>query len=91
MLAGSVDSREDAVQTISRSNLTFPVGCDLDARAISARTGAFFDDEKGFLHATGFLLNRTGTVMVSVYSSGAIGRLAAEDCLGLIDHLQKND
>jgi hypothetical protein len=38
-----------------------------------------------------FILNRDGKVMLAVYSSGAIGRLTAKDCLGLIKHLQKQE
>lgn len=91
LLAASVDDRADAIQTVRRQNLTYPVGCEVNARVISAQTGALFSGDKEFLHATGFLLNREGKVMVAVYSTGAIGRLTPKDCLGLIDHLQKQD
>ena len=48
-------------------------------RAVSAATGAFVDPGRGFLQSTGFVLDPAGKVVVSVYSSGAIGRLVPDD------------
>jgi len=41
------------------------------------------------LQATGFALKPDGTIAVSVYSSGAIGRLVAADTVNFIKYLQK--
>ena len=71
--------------------LTYPVAYGVDAEEVSRLTGAFYQAEKGFLHATGFLFNRKGTIKVAAYSTGPIGRLTAEDCLKLIKHFQKQD
>jgi hypothetical protein len=38
------------------------------------------------LQSTGFVLDRGGRVVVSVYSTGAIGRLVPEDVIGLLLH-----
>jgi peroxiredoxin len=89
LLALSVDSREDTRTLVDEQALSFPVGWGVDARVFSRHTGAFYHREKGFLHATGFLLDSDGQVLVAVYSSGPIGRLVAADCLGLIEHLAK--
>ena len=70
-----------------RAGLTFPIGHSADAEAISAATGAFVDPELGFLQSTGFVLKPDGQVVVSVYSSGAIGRLVPDDVVGLIRYL----
>ena len=70
-----------------RAGLTFPIGHSADAKAISAATGAFVDPELGFLQSTGFVLKPDGQVVVSVYSSGAIGRLVPDDVVGLIRYL----
>ena len=51
-------------------------------------TGAFVEPERGFLQSTGFVLNPDGQVVVSVYSSGAIGRLVPDDVIGLIRYLR---
>ncbi len=85
-----MDNLEDVRKTIERHKLTFPVAHGLHARDFSQRTGAFFDGEKGFLEATGFLIAPDGRIATAVYSTGAIGRLTAADTLGLIDYLTKS-
>jgi hypothetical protein len=54
--------------------LTFPVGFGADARAVADLTGAFVNSDPVYLQSTGFVLDPAGKVVVSVYSSGAIGR-----------------
>ena len=56
---------------------------------LAAATGAFVNDDPLFLQSTGFVLNPAGQVVVSVYSSGAIGRLVPEDVIGLIRYLRR--
>jgi hypothetical protein len=68
---------------IAMLGLTFPVGHSADARAIAPLTGAFVNPDRLYLQSTGFVLNAAGQV-VSVYSSGAIGRLVPEDVIGLV-------
>jgi hypothetical protein len=68
--------------------LTFPVGYGADARFVAEATGAFVNDAPTFLQSTGFVLDPDGQVVVSVYSSGAIGRLVPEDVVGLIRYLR---
>ena len=73
---------------LARHGLRFPVGHSADARAIAAATGAFVNDDPLYLQSTGFVLDPSGRVVVSVYSSGAIGRLVPQDVLGLIRYLR---
>ncbi|MGD0238093.1 MAG: peroxiredoxin, partial [Syntrophorhabdales bacterium] len=61
----------------------------LNAKEISLKTGAFYEGKEGYLHATGFVINPEGTIVNAVYSTMAIGRLVAKDCLGLIRYLMK--
>ena len=42
------------------------------------------------LQSTGFVLDPQGKVIVSVYSSGAIGRLVPEDVIGLVRYLREH-
>jgi hypothetical protein len=53
-------------------------------------TGAFVDPHRGFLQSTGFVLDPRGRVIVSVYSSGAIGRLVPEDVVGLVRYVREH-
>jgi hypothetical protein len=41
-----------------------------------------------FLRSTVFVPDPAGNIVVSVYSSGAIGRLAPEDVIGLVRYLR---
>jgi peroxiredoxin len=91
IVAASSDTLDIAATTERNDSLTYPIACKLDPREVSRLIGANDASEKNFLHATSFILNRDGKVMLAVYSSGAIGRLTAKDCLGLIKHLQKQE
>jgi peroxiredoxin len=84
VIALSVDDETTTRDLIARHGLQFPAGHSADARAIAAATGAFVNDDPVYLQSTGFVLNPGGRVVVSVYSSGAIGRLIPEDVIGLI-------
>jgi peroxiredoxin len=88
VVALSVDDEVTTAELVAKHGLTFPVGHSADAKAISGATGAFVDPERGFLQSTGFVVNPDGQVVVSVYSSGAIGRLVPDDVVGLIRYLR---
>lgn len=88
VVALSVDDKATTAATIAKHRLTFPVGHSADARAVAEATGAFVNPEPTFLQSTGFVLDATGRVAVSVYSSGAIGRLIPEDVIGMIRYLR---
>ena len=89
IVAASVDQLADAQKTVAEHGISFPVGYGLDAQEIANRYGTFFEGEKKFLHATGFLIRPDGSVCNAVYSTGSIGRLTAADSLRLIDYFQK--
>jgi peroxiredoxin len=83
----SVDDEATATEMIAKNRLAFPVGYGADADAIAAATGAFVNPQPHYLQSTGFVLDPEGRVVISVYSSGAIGRLVPEDVLGLVRYL----
>jgi peroxiredoxin len=85
-----VDDEETTAEFTAKNGLTFPLGHSADACATAALTGAFVNDDPLYLQSTGFVLDREGKVIVSVYSSGAIGRLVPEDVIGLVRYLSKH-
>ena len=89
IVALSVDDEATTQDLIAKHGLQFPVGHSADARAIADATGAFVNDDPLYLQSTGFVLDPVGRVVVSVYSSGAIGRLVPEDVIGLIRYLRE--
>jgi peroxiredoxin len=86
----SVDDEPTTADLIAKHGLTFPVGHSANARAIADLTGAFVNPDPVYLQSTGFVLDPAGKVVVSVYSSGAIGRLVPEDVIGLVRYLRQH-
>lgn len=91
IIAGSVDPIEKARETISKTGVTYPVAHSLDSVEISRFTGAFYDSDKKFLHATGFLIRPDKTIEVVCYSSGPVGRFVPKDLLGLVKYYNKRE
>ncbi len=89
MVALSVDSEEDAKKMVDHHKLTYSVLYGLNAREIAATIGGYINEEPLYLHPSGFILRPNGTIVLLVQSSGAIGRLVANDTVGLIQHYQK--
>jgi peroxiredoxin len=83
-----VDDEQTTAEFTARYSLTFPLGHSADARAVARLTGAFVNEDPLYLQSAGFVLDPQGTVIVSVYSSGAIGRLVPEDVIGLVRYLR---
>jgi hypothetical protein len=88
VLALPADDEATTQALIAKHGLQFPIGHSADARAIAAVTGAFVNDDPLYLQSTGFVLDPGGQVIVSLYSSGAIGRLVPDDVKGLVRYLQ---
>jgi peroxiredoxin len=86
----SVDDQETTAALAAKHQLTFPLGYGADAAAVAARTGAFVNPDPVYLQSTGFVLDPVGKVVVSVYSSGAIGRLVPEDVVGLVCYVREH-
>ena len=86
----SVDDEAATAELVARHGLTFPVGYGADAPAVAALTGAFVNPHPAFLQSTGFVLDPAGNVVVSVFSSGAIGRLVPDDVIGLVRSLREH-
>jgi peroxiredoxin len=90
VVALSVDDEPTSKALVDKLRIDFPVGHGADARAVAAATGAFVNEEPLHLQSTGFVLDPQGRVVVSVYSSGAIGRLVPEDVVGLVRYLREH-
>jgi len=88
VVALSVDNKADAAALVEKHRLNFPVGYGVDADKTAASTGAYLNDSPRYLQSTGFVLDPTGKVITAVYSSGAIGRLVAEDVIGLVRYVK---
>ena len=86
----SVDDEASTADLVAEHGLTFPVGFGADAHAVADLTGAFVNPDPVYLQSTGFVLDPAGRVVVSVYSSGAIGRLIPDDVAGLVRYVREH-
>lgn len=90
MVGLSVDPIEGARKTMQRRLISFPIAFGVNGSEFAAQTGAFYDTNKGFLQAAGFLLGPDGRLVAALYSTGAVGRYTAAELLRLIDYVEKN-
>jgi len=95
VVALSADTLEDAQAVVDQHGVTFPVAYGLDVAQVAESIGAFYDEAPShvpnpYLHSTGFILAPDGSVVVSVYSSGDIGRLEPADALGMIQYVKSH-
>ena len=91
IIAASIDDLEGAQKTLAEYKPTFPLGYGLDAKEFAAQTGAFYNAEKGFINATGFIVRPDGTVAGASYSTGPIGRYTSADCIRMLDYWLKQE
>jgi len=89
-VALSVDDEAASTRLVASRRLTFPVGYGANADAVAAATGAYLNHSPRYLQSTGFVLDRSGKVITAVYSSGAIGRLVAEDVAGFVRYVRSH-
>jgi hypothetical protein len=89
VVAASTDPADKARETVQELGLTYPVGYGLPLKETAARLGAFYEERRGILHATGFLLRPDATIAVAQYSSGPIGRLVWQDVVALVQFYKK--
>lgn len=89
VVAASTDPLEKAKETVSEHSLTLPVGYGLPVKETAATLGAFYEERRGFLQSTGFVIKPDKTIVISQYSSGPIGRLVWQDILGLVQFYKK--
>jgi peroxiredoxin len=88
VVALSVDDKATSAALVEKLRLPFAVGYGADADAIAGVTGAYVNESPHHLQTTGFILDPNGRVLTAVYSSGAIGRLVADDVVGFIRYLK---
>ena len=86
VVAASVDTGEDAGKIAGR--VSFPV-LEGVTREMADSIGAWWEERRGIIQPSEFILDAAGTVRTSTYSSGPVGRIAAESAVGLIEFYEK--
>ncbi len=86
-MAVSVDTEVEAQKTIAEHALTYPVAYGASAQELGVLTGAFWEDKRRCLQATGFIIKADGTVAQALYSTGPIGRYTAAEALKILEKI----
>lgn len=84
VVAASVDPLDQAKAVAA--GLSFPVGYGV-TRAQADQLGAWWEDRRGIVQPSEFLLGAGGKILQSSYSSGPIGRLDATDVVRMANFL----
>lgn len=82
VVAASVDVGDDAKKVAA--NVSFPI-LEGVTREIAERIGAWWEERRGIIQPSEFILDSTGKVVTSTYSSGPVGRIAASAAVSLIE------
>ncbi len=78
--AVSVDSLENAKEVVGKG-LTFPMGYGA-TKEDGDKIGAWWSEDRGgYIQPAEFLLGRGGVVLGSMYASGPVGRMGADEAI----------
>ena len=89
VVAVSADSLEHAEKMQRESGAKFPIAYDVTREQVEA-LGAWWAEEcGGFVQPTEFLLSRGGVVFGSLYASGPVGRMSADEALYAIRNRER--
>jgi alkyl hydroperoxide reductase subunit AhpC len=76
----------DKAQEVA-NDLSFPVAYGV-TRDIADQLGSWWEDKRGIIQPSEFLVSAEGKVVTSSYSSGPIGRIDAADVVKMINFLE---
>ena len=85
--AASVDTLEQTKEVAARG-FTFPIAFGL-TREDADLIGAWWQERRGFVQPSEFILSQGGEVLDCMYASGPVGRMAAEEAVRLISSREK--
>jgi peroxiredoxin len=82
VVAASVDPLDKAKEVAAE--LSFPLAYGVTRKQADA-IGAWWEERRGIVQPSEFIVGRDGKVVASTYSSGPIGRIDAADVVKLIN------
>lgn len=81
VVASSVDPLDKAQEVAD--GLSFPIGYGV-TREMADTLGSWWEDRRGIVQPSEFVVGADGKVIVSSYSDGPLGRIEASDVVRLI-------
>lgn len=86
VVAASVDPIDKAKEVAAE--LSFPVGYGL-TRATADQLGSWWEERRGIIQPSEFLVAADGKIRAATYSSGPIGRIHPADVVRLVNFYDK--
>ena len=86
VVAASVDPLDKAKEVAAE--LSFPVGYGV-TRAQADQLGSWWEDRRGLIQPSEFLVAADGKLRSATYSSGPIGRVDAADVVRIVNFYDK--
>lgn len=86
VIAASTDPLDKAEEVAA--GLSIPVAYGV-TREVADRIGAWWEERRGIIQPSEFILDAAGKVRTSTYSSGPIGRMDPADVVKLINFYEK--
>ena len=90
MCAVSTDPLDKAQGTVEKLKLTFPVLYGVDGPKTADTLGCWYEEKRNILQPAAFIIDPQRNLLNVTYSSGPIGRLRAQDALGLVGFYAKS-
>jgi len=85
VVAASVDPIDKAKEIAA--GLSFPVGYGV-TRAQADQLGSWWEERRGIVQPSEFLVGANGKILQASYSTGPIGRIEAMDVVRVIDFME---
>ena len=79
--AVSVDSKDLATEVRDNNKLSFPVGYGVTKADADILDSWWSEDRGGYIQPAEFLIGRGGVVLGSIYASGPVGRMGADEAI----------
>ena len=86
IVAASIDPIDKAKEVAAE--LSFPVGYGV-TRAVADQLGSWWEERRGLIQPSEFLVGADGKVRSATYSTGPIGRVDAADVVRLVNFYDK--
>ncbi len=87
VVAGSVDTGDHAREVAD--SVSFPVAQGV-TRETADQLGSWWEDRRGIVQPSEFIVRRDGTIINASYSDGPLGRTDAADVCSLVNFIKKS-
>lgn len=79
-----MDPLEKAKEMVDKTGARFPIGYGLKVPQDADKVGAYWEERRGIIHATNFIIDADKKVTQACFATGPIGRIIAVDALSSI-------